>query len=186
MTTLRSLIVAIGPNGIIGNKTSLLWHCKKDFEFFKTITMNKPCIFGDVTFFNMKNHPLKNRLNIVTSLDYNEVSVEVNEKGGYIKSPSIEKALEISSNFDEVVICGGRSIYKYCLDNDLVDRIYFSTIYSKELEDNLIALPEEELISFPVDINEYTKNWAKYEIEDSFSLTNEDNLDVKFYMCNKK
>jgi dihydrofolate reductase len=186
MTSIRSLIVAIGPNGIIGDKTSLLWHSKKDFEFFKTITMNKPCIFGDVTFFNMKNHPLKNRLNIVTSLDYNEVSVETNEKGGYIKSPSIEKALEISSNFNEVMICGGRSIYKYCLDNNLVDRIYFSTIYSKELEDKLATLPEDDLITFPVDIKTYVKNWDSYEIEDSFSSTNEDNLDVKFYMCNKK
>ena len=179
MSRTYSLVVAVGPNNVIGNKTSLLWHSKKDFEFFKTVTMNKPCIFGDTTFFNLPRYPLKNRLNIVASLNYTKSELECNEYGSYIKVPTIEDGFVVSENFDEVVICGGRSIYDYVLKHNLVNKIYFSTIESEDILNTINNTKQDELVYFPTDLKEYCKNWTKLDIE-NFDNCTEDNMNINF------
>jgi len=180
MSKFVSLVVALGPDGIIGDKTSLLWHSKKDFEFFKFVTMGKPCIFGYNTFFNLPTYPLKNRLNIVASLDYTKNSVVSTGKGSYVEVPSIEEGLILSNNYDDVIICGGRGIYEYALKNKLVNRIFFSEIDSSKLREKIKALNEEDLVYFPVDLKEYCKNWNKVEIDGFNEKFQESDLHVSF------
>ena len=180
MSKFVSLVVALGPNGVIGDKTSLLWHSKKDFEFFKFVTMGKPCIFGYNTFFNLPAYPLKNRLNIVASLDYTKDSVVSTGNGSYIEVPSVEEGLILSSNYDDVVICGGRSIYEYVLKNKLVNRIYFSEINSLELRKKIETLNEADLAYFPVDLKEYCKDWNKVGIDGFNDKYKEFDLNLSF------
>ena len=142
-----ALIVAIGPNNVIGIGDKLPWHSKQDFYHFKTTTKGYPCIFGDKTYFTLPKYPLKNRLNIVTSLDYKEDEVivcsefncnvdpvEHKDTGSFIKAPSIENAIKLASNFEKVFICGGKSIYKYVIENNIINTIYLTRIISPELQ----------------------------------------------------
>lgn len=127
------MILAVGPTNsegksLIGLDDGLAWHSKKDFKFFKETTLHYPCIFGDKTFFNMPTYPLKDRLNIVTSLDYTNLEVGQTEKGFYIQVPDIKQAIDLASNYSKVFICGGASIYKYVFENNLVDTIYLTKI----------------------------------------------------------
>ena len=55
------MILAIGPDGVIGKGKELAWHSKVDFHHFVTQTKGCACIFGDVTFYNLPKYPLKNR-----------------------------------------------------------------------------------------------------------------------------
>ena len=41
-----SMIVAVGPNNVIGLRDKLVWHSKVDLQHFKDTTSNKPVIFG--------------------------------------------------------------------------------------------------------------------------------------------
>lgn len=179
-----SLVVAIGPDNVIGDKKSLIWHSKCDFDFFKYVTCGKACIFGDVTFFNLPKYPLKNRLNIVASLQYTDVSLEVNENGSFIKVPTVEDGFVVSENFDEVVICGGRSIYEYVLKYNLVDKIYFSTITSQSIEKTIKEKDECDLIRFPVDLEEYCNGWNKLEME-NYTNCIENDMTINFKCYSK-
>ena len=68
-----NMIVAIGPDNVIGYKDKLAWHSKLDLQHFKEITKGCPVIFGVTTFFGLPKYPLPNRLNIV--LDNSESKV---------------------------------------------------------------------------------------------------------------
>jgi len=159
------MIMAIGPKGLIGKGKELAWHSKNDFYHFKTQTKGYPCIFGDVTFYNLPQYPLKNRLNIVVNIQNTDTFVLTNEnKGSWIETNSIEKALDYSKNYDKVFICGGKSVYKYCLDNNLIDEIYLTRITSQKLE-KLVEDNSEDLVYFPIDLAKYTEGWNQAKIE---------------------
>ena len=175
-----NMIVAIGPNNIIGYSDKLAWHSKKDLEHFKNITLNKPVIFGSTTFFGLPKYPLPNRLNIV--LDNSEYKVfninAINDnKGGWIEATSVKSALEFCKNFDNIFICGGASIYKYCLEKNLIDCAYITKVNCK-LENR------DDYIKFPFDINRYLsyENWdAKLE-----ETTFDEEIQLEFWKYIKK
>lgn len=174
-----SMIVAIGPNNIIGYKDKLAWTSKADLKHFKDITLNKPILMGSTTFEGLPKAPLPNRLNIV--LDNNVQSFlniygVTSETGGYIKANSIENALAFCKHFDEVFICGGASIYKYCIEHNLIDKAYITKIYC--------SLEEKEYVYFPIDINEYFNyNFWDAHLE---NVQNEDDKLLEFWTYTKK
>ena len=69
-------------------------------------------------------------------------------------------------NYDKIFICGGKSIYKYCLDNNLIDEVYLTKITTpdnsleKEIDKN-----SEEYVYFPIDLDVYLKDWHAERIE---------------------
>lgn len=186
-----ALIAAIGPNQVIGIGNELPWHSKQDFYHFKTQTKGYPCIFGDNTFFNLPKYPLKNRLNIVTSLEYTtteviecsefnckETPVKYTETGAYIKAKSIEAAITLGKNFSKIFICGGKSIYKYCLENNLINTIYLTKIISPSLQKEINENPKN-YVYFPIDLQEYlSKNWVRVPFEYKKDELPEENDDV--------
>lgn len=195
-----ALIVAIGPNNVIGIGDKLPWHSKQDFYHFKTTTKGYPCIFGDKTYFTLPKYPLKNRLNIVTSLDYKEDEVivcsefncnvdpvEHKDTGSFIKAPSIENAIKLASNFEKVFICGGKSIYKYVIENNIINTIYLTRIISPELQKN-VEENKDLYVYFPYDMTELLRNgwkkekftYKKNELPEEF-----DNLTVLFSKYSK-
>lgn len=195
-----ALIVAIGPNNVIGFGDKLPWHSKQDFYHFKTVTNGYPCIFGDKTFFNLPKYPLKNRLNIVTSLDYtkdeiitcsefncNVEPVKHKNTGSFIKTPKIEYAINMSSNYDKVFICGGKSIYKYVIENNLINTIYLTRIISPELQKD-IEENKDSYVYFPCDMTMLLREgWKKEKFSYKKSELPEeyDNLTVLFSKYSK-
>ena len=124
-----NIIVAVGKStelGFpIGVKGNLPWKCKEDMKWFKETTMGHVVIMGRNTYDSIGG-PLTGRKNIIVTskdVDYNG-SEEV-----YVKS-SIEDAINFGKTIstDDIFIIGGASIYKYVLDNDLVDNIYIDFI----------------------------------------------------------
>jgi len=119
------LIVAIGPNGLIGTKDGRLpWRSEEDFRFFKQTTGGWPVIFGENTYKNLSRRPLSNRLNIMVSKDA-PTGVDIM---GHIVFRSIEGAICFAKNFSRIFIAGGAMVYKYALEKDLVDRIFLSEL----------------------------------------------------------
>ena len=176
------MIMAIGPNGVIGKGKELAWHSKKDFYHFKTQTNGYPCIFGDVTFYNLPKYPLKNRLNIVVNINNDNTYVLTNEnQGSWIETNTIEKAISFSQHYDKVFICGGKSVYKYCLDNNLIDEIYLTKISDPtgKFEEEITANPEE-FVYFPIDLDEYTKTWYREKITYDLDTTIQEPLSCDF------
>lgn len=189
-------IFAIGPDNVIGIEDKMPWHSKKDFYHYKQVTKGYPCIFGDRTFFGLPKYPLTDRLNIVVKLDIPGASViqtsqkdkkgKVEYTGGFIEIPSIETAINFASNYSKIFICGGRSVYKYCLENKLIDTIYLTKVESEDLSEE-IAKDPEKYIRFPIDIEKYVKGWNCDDIfYDPAILPQEDSdIMVKFLKYTK-
>lgn len=145
------MIVAIGPDNVIGKGNGLAWHSKVDFHHFVTQTKGWPCIFGATTFYGLPKYPLKNRLNIVVNIDAPEVELVKdpdNQNGYWLQTNNINTALDLARNYDKVFICGGKSIYKYCLDNNLINAIYLTKISSPALYHDIEEHPDD-YIRFP-------------------------------------
>lgn len=188
-------IFAIGPDNVIGIDDKMPWHSKKDFYHYKQVTNGYPCIFGERTFLGLPKYPLLNRLNVCVNLGYKTTSVirtvetkngKKVDTGSYLEVPTIEDAIALTSNYSKIFICGGRSIYKYCLENNLIDTIYLTEVESENLSEQIQEDPDK-YIRFPIDIKKYVKNWNCDDIfYDPAILPQEDNdIMVKFLKYTK-
>ena len=117
-----SAILAVGKDFEIGLNGSLPWNCTGDMQHFRTITKNHIVLMG-VNTYKTIGHPLPNRINIVVSFEKIEIE-------GCVCFQSVEDGIEYAKkqNEEELFIIGGASIYKYCQQNNLLDRIYLSHI----------------------------------------------------------
>ena len=121
-----SAIVAKDKNGLIGIGLEMPWHLTADFKYFKETTVGHPVIFGHKSFKSIGCRPLPKRPHIIVSrnpeLNYESVDCVT----------TLEDAIALSKTFgsDEVFICGGGQIYKYALDNKLLDKLYITEIYA--------------------------------------------------------
>ena len=169
------MIMAIGPDGVIGKGDKLAWHSKNDFYHFIQQTKGWPCIFGATTFYGLPKYPLKNRLNIVLDLDCEKTGLLIGVNGSWIETNNLDTALELTKSYDKVFICGGKSIYKYCLDNNLVDEIYLTKISTPAttLEQQIKEHPDD-YVRFPIDLDAYTRNWDMESIEYLTGMVPED------------
>lgn len=183
-----ALIVAIGPEEVIGYKDKLLWHSKQDFYHFKKTTFGYPCIFGKTTFMGLPKKPLRNRLNIVVDGDirpgykFTELNLaeEVfpDSKGSFIVSNNIEDAVKVGENFDKVFICGGASIYKYVLTNDYVNTIYLTKIISPSIEKK-VEENSKDFVYFPISLQEkLMKGWKRVPFEYEENELPEEDSDI--------
>lgn len=117
-----SIISALAENRVIGNKNALPWHLPADFKYFKEKTLNKTIIIGLNTFKSIGEKPLPNRKHIILS---NDLNYKVPENCFLAKS--IEKALKITKDEEELMVCGGASVYKQFLP--LANRLYLTYIH---------------------------------------------------------
>ena len=114
-----SMIAAMANNRVIGKDNQMPWHLPADFAWFKRSTMGKPVVMGRKTYDSI-GRPLPGRLNVVISRD-ESLDIE-----GVTTVTSIEKALELVSDVDEVMIIGGGSIYESCLPK--ANKLYLTYI----------------------------------------------------------
>ena len=114
-----SIVVAISENHVIGKDNKLLWHLPKDLKHFKDITMGHTVIMGRKTYDSV-GRPLPKRRNIIITRQ--AITIE----GCEIVS-SIEAALGLCKDENEVFIVGGAEIYKQVLHQ--TDRIYLTVVH---------------------------------------------------------
>lgn len=119
MTSL-SLIAAMDENRLIGSNNKLPWHLPADLAFFKHTTLGKPIIMGRKTFESI-GKALPGRRNIVITRDA-EFSAEACEV-----AHSIEAAMSLTYNHDEVMLIGGASLYEQSIAQ--ATRLYITQIH---------------------------------------------------------
>ncbi|MBV1923343.1 MAG: dihydrofolate reductase [Flavobacteriaceae bacterium] len=104
-----TLIAAAGENNELGKDNDLVWHLPDDFKRFKQLTTGHHIIMGRKTFESFPK-PLPNRTHVVITRNPNY------KKEGAVVTNSMESALEIAKNDNEIFIIGGGEIYTLGLD----------------------------------------------------------------------
>lgn len=152
-----SLIAAIGKNNELGKGNTLLWHMPADMKFFRETTRGHTVIMGRKTFESLKG-PLPKRKNIVITRDktYLRDSVDVVH--------SLEEAIKLAGDKDEVFIIGGAEIYKQSMN--IADRLYITHIHAED-KDADTFFPE----IIPIVWNETSHIEHKKDSENPFDYT---------------
>lgn len=156
-----SMIAAVDQEFGLGYKGELLYRIKEDMKFFREITMGKVVIMGNKTYETMPDGGLPNRYNVIVAMPGEKVALP--NKGQVC---SLETALSISDE-KEVVVMGGASIYKQCIN--YADTIYLTEIEGKKKADAVFpsfnakeykmeVLKEGEENGVKYSINKYTRN----------------------------
>jgi dihydrofolate reductase len=116
-----TLIAAAAENNALGKDNDLLWHLPNDFKRFKEITSGHYIIMGRKTFESFPK-PLPNRTHIIITRQ-KEYLVE-----GCLVVHSLEEALEIAPQNEEVFIIGGAQIYEQALP--FADKIDLTRVHT--------------------------------------------------------
>lgn len=123
-----SIIVAItAGKGAIGRKGDMLYHVSDDLRRFKSLTVGHTVVMGRRTFESLPKGALPDRRNIVVSRnpDFRAPGAEV--------ARSLEEALALAADGEQVFIIGGGQIYAEALP--LADRLEITLIEAPEPDD---------------------------------------------------
>lgn len=118
-----SLIAVVDEKFGLGMNNALLCHLPADLQHFKSVTMGKPIIMGRKTFESI-GKPLPGRMNIVLSRQH-LMSEGILE--GILVVDSLDAALNLIKENQEVMIIGGAQIYEQAMVH--ADRIYLTIIH---------------------------------------------------------
>lgn len=115
------MILCTDSIGNIGKDNDLLFHIKKDMQFFKQSTTNSIVIMGYNTWLSLGEKELPNRINIVlTDKEINNVITDTSLER------KIEQIKKVTSK--DIYIIGGAYVYNYALANDLVDEVLITIV----------------------------------------------------------
>lgn len=144
--TVLHLIVACDRGGVIGKDGKLPWHLPEDLKHFKEVTFGKPVIMGRKTWESLPK-ALPGRLNIVITRQADYVA-----EGATVVS-SVDEALEVTKDAEDVFVIGGSEIYRQTIDRVSVAHI---TVVNADFEGDAFftALDEadwvlEKVTSYP-------------------------------------
>ncbi|MCI5746105.1 MAG: dihydrofolate reductase [Erysipelotrichaceae bacterium] len=135
-----SLIVAYSKNNrVIGKDNKIPWHIKEDFIHFKNYTLNKTIIMGEQTFISI-GKPLPKRKTIVaTKTDFTYDHEDVS-----ITHDLFSTLKEYKNKDEELVVCGGATIYKLALP--YVDKLIISEVKKEYEGDTFFPSIEEDFV----------------------------------------
>jgi len=114
-----SLIAAMAKNRIIGKENKMPWHLPADLAHFKAVTLGKPVIMGRKTYESI-GRALPGRKNIIISRD------RTYKAEGCESASSLEEALALVDNVEEIMIIGGGHLYSQTIP--LADKLYLTFI----------------------------------------------------------
>lgn len=114
-----SIVVAVAANNAIGKNNQLLWHLPADLKHFKQITTGHTVFMGRKTFQSI-GKALPNRRNIIISRSVKAVE-------GCEVLASLEEALLLAGENEEVMVIGGATIYNQALPK--TRRIYLTRVH---------------------------------------------------------
>lgn len=118
MATL-TLIAAVALNGAIGINNDLLYYLPNDLKHFKTLTMGHTIIMGRRTYESLPKGALPHRRNIV-------LSKTLIRGEGYEVCSSLQEALDLCQQDDEIFVIGGAAVYAAALP--WADKLYLTHI----------------------------------------------------------
>lgn len=116
-----SMIVAVSGNHVIGMKSKLPWRLPEDLKYFRKVTMGHRLIMGKKTFESLPPGGLPGREIIVLSRNLTQVP-----SGALCVCSSLEGALSLCQEKEEVFIAGGAEVYRKAMDK--VQRLYLTKI----------------------------------------------------------
>lgn len=116
-----AIIVATDEQGLIGRENDLPWRLSADLQYFRRVTMGKPIVMGRHTHESI-GRPLPGRRNIVVTSqpDYQAEGCEVVH--------SVDEALALCEQDEEVMIMGGASLYQQTLA--VADKLYLTRVHA--------------------------------------------------------
>ena len=114
-----SIVVAMDDNNLIGKGNGLPWYLPADLTFFKKITTGHSILMGRKTYDSI-GKTLLNRRNIVITRN-TDVSIP-----GCEVVDSIEKALSITQDEEEIMVIGGANLFEQLLPE--VNKLYITRI----------------------------------------------------------
>ncbi|MDJ0777784.1 MAG: dihydrofolate reductase [Gammaproteobacteria bacterium] len=117
-----SMIVAMDENRLIGRDNALPWHLPADLAHFKRTTMGKPIVMGRKTWQSI-GRPLPGRQNIVVTRNPDFTAA------GCDLADSIESALALAGDVDEIMLIGGAGLYAQAMP--LASRLYLTLIHHR-------------------------------------------------------
>ena len=119
MKPLLTLIAAVARNGIIGRDNTLPWRLPEDLKHFKALTTGHPIVMGRKTWESL-GRPLPGRHNIVITRD-----ATYHAEGATVVN-SLEDALHLANDAEELFVIGGAEIYRLALP--LADRLQLTEL----------------------------------------------------------
>lgn len=156
-----SVITAMDENRLIGKDNGLPWKIPADLQFFKKVTMSKPIIMGRKTYESI-GRPLPGRQNVIITRDktYTAEGCDV--------VYSIDEALKIAADAEEVMVIGGANVYQQFLDK--ANRLYLTSVMGKF--DGDAWFPELDLNQWNLSEKEDHQADEKNECDYSFQVFN--------------
>lgn len=114
-----SIVAAMARNRVIGIENRLPWHLPEDLKHFKALTLGHHIVMGRRTYESI-GRPLPGRTTVIVSRDP-DYRVE-----GCLTAPSLQAAIDLCGEDDEVFFVGGANLYAQVLP--LADRLYLTEI----------------------------------------------------------
>lgn len=130
-----SLVVAVAANSVIGKNNQLPWHLPADLKHFKQLTTGHAVFMGRKTYDSI-GKPLPNRRNIV-------ISRSIKTLAGCEVAASLEAALQLCSNENEVFVIGGAEIFREALS--MATRIELTRIHQEIDGDTFFTEPDPKI-----------------------------------------
>ena len=115
-----SLIAGIANNNVIGYNNKMPWLLPADLKYFKEVTTGHYIIMGRKNFESI-GRALPNRTSVIITRNANYRAPE-----GCLIVNSLNDALRLAKNEDEVFIIGGGEIYKMAMP--MADKLYITKI----------------------------------------------------------
>ena len=119
-----TIIAAIAKNNALGKDNDLIWHLPADLKRFKKITTGHHILMGRNTFESI-GKPLPNRTTVIITKN-SDYTID-----GCLIANSVEEAIELAKFDDEVFVIGGAQVYKYAMDNNLVDKLDITMVHEE-------------------------------------------------------
>lgn len=124
-----SIIVAMAKNRVIGANNTIPWRLPGELKMFKTITMGHHIIMGRHTWESIgRLLPGRTTVIITRQRDY--------QVPGAIVADSLDKAIAVCGDDDEIFVIGGGQLYAAALP--LAGRIYLTVIDAEVAGDTLM------------------------------------------------
>ncbi len=116
---IRSLVVAMARNRVIGRDNALPWRLPEELAHFKRVTMGHPIVMGRRTWESI-GRPLPGRQNIVVTRTPGYAAP------GCTVVASLEEAWRAAGDAAEVCIIGGTTLFEETLP--IADRIHLTEV----------------------------------------------------------
>lgn len=117
-----TIIAAIAKNNALGKNNDLIWHLPADLKRFKKVTTGHHILMGRNTFESI-GRPLPNRTTIIITKNENYV------QEGCLIANSVEQAIEMAHEDDQIFIIGGAQVYEYAMKHDFADALDITLVH---------------------------------------------------------